>query len=812
MSGGVEFSISAKIEQYLESLNKAVEATLGSVETMKGALESLSSAFEAVNGAMLAVTAVLAGGAAFKEAVEASQKLAIGAYDMGRQLGVSATQASVLKVAMDEASVPIDAVNTASGRISQTLSKNEQAFRNLGVATRDSDGNFRNSLDIMTDVNSKLASFKEGTDRNVEGIKIYGRAWKEIEPTIRLTGEAMEEARQKTAALGLVVGEQGVQQALQYRTAMAGVHTVFDALEKVVGDALVPVLTTLANWFNSVGPTAVAIMRTAVYTLYAAFSYLKEGVTIAVDYIKGRIDILGAEFQRLARAADVIKNGGNWAAVKQAWAEGTADITAKETAMYTKMVSDMKEAETARDAFFEKQDQVQTPIAEPTGQASTGDQKSSRLQEWTTLLNEKKALYEQDALAHGQILEFSKQQEIDYWEQILQKTRVSAEEKKQITSKIAADEAEIQKQRLQAALAELKNEDAAAGSSLTRRLEAEQRYAEQVKQTYGQESTEYAAAQRTILETKNKMVQQEREIDKLRVQAAQQADLEEIQQGEAVAKQRYEQGSISLQQLISLQEQYEARKYAIEVEGMSEQLTNLDRESVEYAKVQLQIEQLAKKHQQQMLTIANQEALQQQQIYKKVTDAMTNGFSQAFKGIITGSESVGKAFSQIFQSMVDVVIQVVGKIIAQWITQHVVAMALNKEQAASNAGVAATGAGQSAAQIPYIGWIIAIGAMASVFAAASSYKAEQGFDVPSGLSPVTQLHPREMVLPAAQADVVRNAAKDGGFGGGSSAPRRGGGDLHVHVHAIDARGVKKALMQGGTLEGAMRDLHGRFTR
>lgn len=67
--------------------------------------------------------------------------------------------------------------------------------------------------------------------------------------------------------------------------------------------------------------------------------------------------------------------------------------------------------------------------------------------------------------------------------------------------------------------------------------------------------------------------------------------------------------------------------------------------------------------------------------------------------------------------------------------------------------------------------------------------AARGWDVPSaagGLDgkggTMAILHPREMVLPADLADNVRNMS------GGS-----GGGDLHVHVHAMDSKDVERAL-------------------
>jgi hypothetical protein len=53
-----------------------------------------------------------------------------------------------------------------------------------------------------------------------------------------------------------------------------------------------------------------------------------------------------------------------------------------------------------------------------------------------------------------------------------------------------------------------------------------------------------------------------------------------------------------------------------------------------------------------------------------------------------------------------------------------------------------------------------------------------------------------MVLPEAQADAVRNMAEGGGAGGG---------DVHLHVHAVDAQSVKRLFeSNGNALVAALR--------
>lgn len=101
------------------------------------------------------------------------------------------------------------------------------------------------------------------------------------------------------------------------------------------------------------------------------------------------------------------------------------------------------------------------------------------------------------------------------------------------------------------------------------------------------------------------------------------------------------------------------------------------------------------------------------------------------------------------------------------------------------AAKAAASAWASIASIPVVGPFLAPGvalaALAGVMALAGRiHSAEGGFDIPSGMNPMTQLHANEMVLPKEYADVIRNMAGGGG----------GGGDTyHVHIRALDAADV-----------------------
>lgn len=59
-------------------------------------------------------------------------------------------------------------------------------------------------------------------------------------------------------------------------------------------------------------------------------------------------------------------------------------------------------------------------------------------------------------------------------------------------------------------------------------------------------------------------------------------------------------------------------------------------------------------------------------------------------------------------------------------------------------------------------------ASAGIVVGTAIASAENGYDIPAGTNPVTQLHEKEMVLPKAQANVIRGLAANGGAGGGAT--------------------------------------------
>jgi hypothetical protein len=189
------------------------------------------------------------------------------------------------------------------------------------------------------------------------------------------------------------------------------------------------------------------------------------------------------------------------------------------------------------------------------------------------------------------------------------------------------------------------------------------------------------------------------------------------------------------------------------------------------------------------LSAAQQKYSQQQsKQWTGLINSMTSTFASGITKMIEGQETFRKFTQTVFSSLFSSLISMMVKWVAQWIEQQIVGMLASKvtatSQIAANAAIAGSGAMASVAMIPYVGWAMAPEVGAAVYGEALGYTANVaaagGYDVPSGINPVAQLHQDEMVLPAHLADAVRDMA--GGRGGG-------GGQTHNYNGSMNFNGV-----------------------
>ena len=809
---------------------KAKEAVNSGVEGIKASLDGLNAGFEKISHAFLAFSAVMAGGSALKEFVSAANESVKESKTLGAAMGITATEASYLRVALGEAHVSQEALQTGASKITKALLTNEDSFKKLGVATRDSNGSFRSTFDIMQDTNAKLRDFKEGTDRNIEGMKIYGRSWTDVAPMVAKFKGITEEARQKAEDLNLVIGQEAIAASKAYSDSQQGVKDVMEGISNTIGQAILPRLTNLGNWFSSVGVDAVNAMRVAmeayldiqdaisdsvmalwgvVKTAFSAigtiitsifgesgtpftameffrnclrvvevaFIGLRVGIQIAAEIISTTIERLVIVFQGFA---DIAKAAFNldWEGVKAGAVNAFTKTEEAEKASIERMKGiAQKGGEDIANALTKdlgKKAVVTPTVKKEGGNKSEGKDDGAPIdhtKEWDLENQNAKMSYQlENDLRQRDLIE-----DYNFWAEKLTQTQNGTKENEEVTKKL---------------------------------YESIIAYKKQSK------TTELA-------------------IDKLSIDAARANAEQQISIERATAQQRLELNQITQSQFLAMDEEFEDRKNDIVRQSIAQEMalyaldpmSNPQGMAALLAKLQTQ----ERTHQSAMLQIAMQEHAAELADFNSMQSHIVSLADSGIKSLMNGTLTWKNAYRGILNEMTGAFQDYAKKKLESWITTEklqsaataaenairtgLIAAGLIEDKAVttpaaegeitSAAAVAGANAFAATAAIPIVGPELAPEAAAAASSAVMDFSTMAGmatgnWNIPS--DGITKVHKGETVLNATDAENFRQAKLGSG-----------GGDVHLHVNAVDAHSVKRLFNDhASTLISVMKRQSGKF--
>lgn len=264
---------------------KAIQQTQAALD---GAGRQFASAFTpltaGVNGfqaAIAGLSTALAGGALFKTSISAANEWNTTVGKIARSMGTTSESASVMAVAMERLGIESDVVVKATVAMTRQLGSNEDAFKRLGVQTRDlSTGALLPAGAIMNQVNQRLSEIGNSTERNLAGLQIYGKAWYEVQGVLRITSEQLAEAERRARDLGLVVGSDAVGASRQFKLQLADLSLVSKSLQRRLGNELLPTFVNFGSWVAKEAPT---IGRSLAFVFNAATTGAQVAFTVVKD-------------------------------------------------------------------------------------------------------------------------------------------------------------------------------------------------------------------------------------------------------------------------------------------------------------------------------------------------------------------------------------------------------------------------------------------------------------------------------------------------------------------------------------------------
>lgn len=774
-----------KLREAAADLKKFGDEGKTSFERMTGPLGALQSKF-------IAIGALLAGGQVFKAAVEESQKLTGEANALSKAMGISTTEAGALNIALGDIYSGAEEFIGASQQLSRQLRTNEADLNAMGLRTRESNGEYRNMQSLMMDSIKVLSQYKEGTDRTLAAQTLFGRGAGEVGKLLKLNTEIIEDARKKQEELGLVVGVENVEASKAYKAAMNDAGDVMSAFRKAIGDAVMPVLTKLAEWFNAIGPAAVQVTRLAIGGLVSAFWILKHAVVVVWETVNAMVVSVAEPIRALGEAIGR-SLAGDFEGAKKAITSVPAEISSAWKKANSEIDQSATEIDRKIKGLFSKPTATTPKPATGNGYVAPPDKEKSdktkadpsMMSYYEAALSEEKRLAsEKDALR-----DYTKEEERAFWQTLLNFASLNAKDRVTIEKKVSDLTVAIRRQEAK----EKQDLDAEA----VRMGEAT---------ALGRVDAEAAAAQAAVSNSQ-----------------------------------------MSKLQLAQLEMQFEQQRLEIQRAALQERLLLLDRDPnvspVERQRLQNQIEQLEQQHGIRMVHLQSRVAQESGQIWDDLSGRMSSLWDKGVNAMMNGTLRWKNAFKAIGMELVSwFATSVVGEQVKVFLAGQVKQLAikmgfLGQEKTAqtiasshivttkgneaisvstANAVEAGTGAAGAMAPTPFVGPVLALAAMAAVFAAVMAMgskvkSASKGFDIPKGMNPMTQLHEEEMVLPAAHAEVIRRLAAGEGGGSSNSTPIV---NLNFTSAYQDRAGIKRFFSDNSpavaeAIRKAMRDFHGR---
>lgn len=301
---GITSKASAAAEEHGKKVHEAGEAqaflkeatgeTVGALQGLGGGFATLGSAIGVTTAEFGALAAAFVIFETIKEAVETTHEFTQELRNLTQLLGINGTEAAGLASYFEELGMREGAAQDIAVKFARTLSTNADAFKQVGVNIRDANGNIRPFTDLMFDSLEAVKQYKAGTDQNAVAMKLFGRSFSEIVPLMYATKDGLEEATASVKSLGLGLTESGAAMDREYTAALDEIHDHMLAFQKIISDAVMPVVIELAHWFKEEGPSAITEFKSfvddinkTIKTTIEEFNALKKAATDAFNALPG---------------------------------------------------------------------------------------------------------------------------------------------------------------------------------------------------------------------------------------------------------------------------------------------------------------------------------------------------------------------------------------------------------------------------------------------------------------------------------------------------------------------------------------------
>lgn len=731
------------IQRFGKDGSSAMTDMLGPASALQGKLAGIA-------------TAIMSG--AFAVFVKNSLLMQDEMSKSAQKAGVTTEQFSGMAYAASLADVSGEELTKTYAKLASTLIDAQQGqkqaaelFERLKLDPK----NIKDADQLLLALSERFAAMPDPAAKTALAIDVFGeKLGPRLVPLLNQGREGIEALRHEAEQLGIVVTTEGGRMAEEFNDTMTKIGKATEGAAVKLSQSLLPSLQAVADEsleMSKTGEVWNGIVK-AIQVVVETVLILGANVSFVLKSIGREIGALAAQAVALARL-----DFAGFRAISEAVKEDGVRAR-KELEEFEKKVMGKSGAGAFVGPPAPPAAGFQALPKTPTNTPQTKPAASSYMQYYELLLAEdKRAL---SILEAGR--EYSKERELAYWRSLLDNLQLTQADRVAILRKTSALEVEVAAK---------------------------------------------AAKEKTSLESE-------------RSRQAEVLAFGKLDAERAAARMQLELGHITKAQFLEMDVQYEQQRYEIQRAALAQRLQLLadDPTSSAVERERINTQQLELEQAFQAKRIEAMGAIAKESGSNGMFDGMGAAFTTGLDAMLNRTQTWGQALTGIFRSAgQSFITHMVTEPFGNWIATQARMLAvklgfMTQEKAMDAAGSAAkvgikasetgavvaasaaqAGAGAAASQagIPIVGPALALAAMAAIFAAVSGLgkgvkSARNGYDIPSGINPMTQLHEEEMVLPKGIANAFRGiaageVASGAGEGAGSLTLNAQGGEwLHVN--------------------------------
>ena len=230
----------------------ATRAGFRSVESGLSRIKSEAAGVSAGFAALGATLSIAATGGALIAGISSAITELADLDDAAQKSGASVESLSSLLNTLAPTGVGLNEITDLASKLTKAMvgadeetSKAAEAFKLLGVSTKDGAGNLRNVDDVLVDVARSLAGYKDGTNKAALAQALLGKSGTEYLPVLKDLAEFQREASSVTA--------EQAQKAADLQDAWGKLGVEATKLKQSIASEIIPELLKLITQFNAAG-------------------------------------------------------------------------------------------------------------------------------------------------------------------------------------------------------------------------------------------------------------------------------------------------------------------------------------------------------------------------------------------------------------------------------------------------------------------------------------------------------------------------------------------------------------------------------